>query len=81
MTYTILLNGGKEIEVEHPAKPDQMQHVLKSHQEQKEWVQFITEEGNYYVDTLAIQGYRPHGDGAATFGQVSERAKKPKTAK
>ena len=70
MTYTILLNGGKEIEADHSAKPNEMQHVIKNHQEQREWVQFITAEGNYYVDTQAIQGYRPHGDGAVTFGET-----------
>ena len=68
MTYTILLNGGKEIEVEHAATPQQMESVIKGFQGSQQWVKFITRDGDHFIDSVAIQGFRPHEASVATFG-------------
>lgn len=68
MTYTILLNGGKEIDIEHAATAVQMESVIKGFQGSQQWVKFITKGGDYFIDSLAIQGFRPHESGSATFG-------------
>ena len=68
MTYTMMLNGGREVEVEHPATPKQMEGVIKQFQGAGQWLVFNTPDGPIYVDALAVQGYKPHGGGAATFG-------------
>ena len=77
MTYTILLNGGKEIDVEHAANPQQMESVIKGFQGSAQWVKFITREGDYFIDSSAIQGFRPHESATATFGSVDEPTKEP----
>ena len=68
MTYTILLNGGREIDVEHAATPQQMEAVIKGFQGSASWVKFITPTGDWFLDSLAIQGFKPHVSGTATFG-------------
>ena len=77
MTYTILLNGGKEIDVEHAATPQQMESVIKGFQGSAQWVKFITREGDYFIDSLAIQGFRPHESATATFGEPDKPATVP----
>lgn len=85
MTYTILLNGGKEIDIEHTATSAQLESVIKGYQGSGQWVQFITREGNYFIDSLAIQGYRPHDSATVTFGGAepaeSPPEPKPKAAR
>lgn len=68
MTYTILLNGGKEIDIEHAATVIQMESVIKGFQGSQQWVKFITRDGDYFIDSLAIQGFRPHASESVTFG-------------
>lgn len=68
MTYTMFLNGGTQVDVEHPATPKQMESVIKGFQGSASWVKFITTEGDLYVDALAIIGYRPHEAETAEFG-------------
>lgn len=77
MTYTILLNGGKEIDVDHPAAPQQMESVIKGFQGSGQWVKFITLDGEWVVDSLAIQGYKPHESSTVTFGQPAEEQEQP----
>ena len=78
MTYTILLNGGKEIDVEHAATPTQMESVIKGFQGSAQWVKFITREGDYFIDSVAIQGFRPHESATTTFGKPDTQDTPPK---
>ena len=73
MTYTILLNGGREISVDHPATPQQMEAVIKGFQGSAQWVKFITPDGDWYLDSLAIQGFKPHDSLVVTFGEATEQ--------
>ena len=77
MTYTILLNGGKEMEVQHDSTTEQLMSLIKSWQSQAKWVQFITTGGDYWLDSLAIQGFKPHGGSTAMFGEPAEKPKPP----
>ncbi len=68
MTYTILLSGGKEVVVEHDADVQQLLSLIKSWRSQDKWVQFITTEGDHWLDSFAIQGFKPHESDTETFG-------------
>lgn len=68
MTYTLILNGGKEIQVDHQANPVQLEGIIKQYQGAGQWMKIFTPEGEIYLDALAVQGYRPHGGSTATFG-------------
>lgn len=72
MTYTILLNGGREIDVDHAATPQQMEAVIKGFQGSASWVKFITPSGDWFLDSLAIQGFKPHESSTATFGKPAQ---------
>lgn len=72
MIYTILLNGGGEIEVDHGSTPQQLESVIKGLQGSSSWVKFITPDGDWFLDSLAIQGYRPHDASTITFGGTPE---------
>ncbi len=68
MTYTILLNGGREVEIEHDALPAQMEAVIKGYQTSGLWVKFITTGDDVIIDSNAIQGYIAQGAaGVADF--------------